>query len=88
MGDALSLGMNANTVTDAVAYVAIHQARLAYDAPAVKDPMLSSAKLCIDDAVACLDRGQYSAARDWALRSLAYTVGRFSDVYRRVEELT
>jgi hypothetical protein len=44
--------------------------------------MFSSAKHCIDDAEACLARGDEEHAKRWALKSLAYSVGVMSIAYR------
>lgn len=50
-----------------------------------KGAMVSSAKLCLDDAVEMAARGDYRATRMWAMRSLAYSVGIFHPDYRAVE---
>jgi hypothetical protein len=48
--------------------------------------MRSSAQLCIDDAKACLANGKPEYAKARALRSLFYSVGRFSPVYKEAEQ--
>lgn len=40
-----------------------------------KGTMVSSAQLCLDDALAMLGRGEYDAAERRAARSLAYSIG-------------
>lgn len=44
-----------------------------------------SAQLCIDDALACLGRGEYTSAIDRAAKSLAYSLGTFSTTYNQVK---
>jgi hypothetical protein len=44
--------------------------------------MSSSAQLCAKDAEALFNRGEYAYAHKRALKSLAYSVGKFSPVYR------
>lgn len=48
--------------------------------------MRSSAQLCIDDAKASLARGFSDYAKRSALRSLFYSVGKFSPVYKEAEK--
>jgi len=48
--------------------------------------MRSSAELCIADANACLARGFEQYARDRALKSLAYSVGVLSPIYKQAQE--
>lgn len=45
--------------------------------------MESSARLCLADAIALYDAGNKEAAKLRALKSLAYSVGILSPVYRR-----
>lgn len=51
-----------------------------------KATMQSSAQLCVDDARECLARGlpDYAIAR--AVKSLAYSVGVFSPLYKAARE--
>lgn len=49
--------------------------------------MATSARSCADDAQVCFDRGDYEHAAKRALRSLAYSVGKFSPVYEATEVL-
>ena len=48
--------------------------------------MKSSAELCIEDAKACLARGLPEFAKVRALKSLAYSVGISSNVYKQAGE--
>ena len=48
--------------------------------------MASSAKLCVEDAEACLARGDEERARSRALKSLAYSVGIMSNVYKEAAQ--
>ena len=43
----------------------------------------SSARLCLADAVAAYDRGDLVAAKTWAKKSLAYSVGILHADYQR-----
>jgi hypothetical protein len=45
--------------------------------------MESSARLCLADAVTQRDAGDLDAARRWAIKSLAYSVGIFHADYQR-----
>jgi len=45
--------------------------------------MESSARLCLADAVALYDKGEFTYARSRAVKSLAYSVGIFHPVYKR-----
>lgn len=45
--------------------------------------MESSARLCLADAIALYDAGNYEAAKVRALKSLAYSVGIFHPAYRK-----
>lgn len=47
-----------------------------------KAQMESSARLCLADAVALKDSGDYEHARQRAIKSLAYSVGIGSSIYR------
>lgn len=48
--------------------------------------MKSSAELCIVDAKKQLAEGKEEYARNWALKSLAYSVGKSSPVYKSAAE--
>jgi hypothetical protein len=48
--------------------------------------MVSSAKLCLQDAILLLDEGDLAHARKRALRSLAYSVGILHQDYARASE--
>jgi len=48
--------------------------------------MESSARLCLSDAIEAANNGDYPGARARALRSIAYSVGILSSVYRRHTE--
>jgi len=45
---------------------------------------ISSARMCLADAIAEYDAGNLRAAYRWAVRSLAYSVGVFGRDYQRV----
>ena len=45
--------------------------------------MESSARLCLADAIALYDAGNYDAAKVRALKSLSYSVGIFHPAYRK-----
>ncbi len=47
--------------------------------------MATSAKLCADDADAALVKGNCLRAHALALRSLTYSVSKFSDIYKERE---
>lgn len=47
-----------------------------------KAQMKSSAELCITDAKWCLARGEEDYAKGRALKSLAYSVGKLSPIYK------
>ena len=49
----------------------------------VGGPMESSARICLADAVALQDAGDYEAARVRAIKSLAYSVGILHPDYQR-----
>lgn len=49
--------------------------------------MSSSAALCFEDAHRCFSRGDFDAASSRALRSLKYSVGILSDVYKNACEI-
>jgi hypothetical protein len=60
---------------------------------APKAEMRSSAELCIADAEFCLARvaanpewDWTASARKWALKSLAYSVGKLSPIYKQAAE--
>lgn len=46
--------------------------------------MDSSARSCIDDAERLLAEGRIDLAKQWALRSLSYSVGLFHPDYARI----
>lgn len=50
---------------------------------APKAAMRSSAEICLRDAEKAADRFDWAAAQAHALRSLSYSVGVFSSVYKR-----
>ncbi len=45
--------------------------------------MESSARLCLSDAIQLYDKGAHDSARQRAIKSLAYSVGILSPVYRK-----
>lgn len=45
--------------------------------------MQSSAELCLADAIALFDKGDFEYARKRALKSLAYSVGVFHPDYKK-----
>lgn len=44
--------------------------------------MQTSAQLCLDDAIRCIDKGMLDSAKMWAIWSLAYSVGIFHADYQ------
>ena len=46
-------------------------------------PCPSSAEVCLGDAIACYDGGDYEHARQRALKSIAYSVGVFHSDYKK-----
>lgn len=50
--------------------------------------MATSATLCVEEAEAAYEEGNTAAAYHWALRSLFYSVGKFSRVYQNVANLS
>jgi hypothetical protein len=44
--------------------------------------MESSARLCLSDAIACLEMDDWEHARKRALKSIQYSVGVFHDDYK------
>lgn len=46
--------------------------------------MISSAEICLKDAVEQYDAGNFDAAKMWAAKSLRYSVGVFHADYKRV----
>lgn len=45
--------------------------------------MESSARFCLADAVRLYDEGKYDYAKQWAIRSLSYSVGIFHADYQK-----
>lgn len=45
--------------------------------------MESSARFCLADAIRLYDEGKYDYAKQWAIRSLAYSVGIFHPDYKQ-----
>lgn len=71
------------TVTEAGAYEVLRRAQMAAEiAEQKKSRMWDSAVLAASDAAACFNRGDFRYARERALESLAYSVGKFSEAYR------
>lgn len=50
-----------------------------------KGNMESSARACMMDAVAQYDKGNYDAARMWAVKSIAYSVGVIHPDYKKAK---
>jgi hypothetical protein len=48
--------------------------------------MDSSARVCLDDAVALFDKGDLLAAQERAVKSLGYSVGVFHNDYKRANQ--
>lgn len=44
--------------------------------------MRTSAQLCLDDAIRCIDKGMLDSAKMWAIKSLGYSVGIFHPDYQ------
>lgn len=49
-------------------------------------PMLSSARLCLNDAIELMNEGDYTAARKRAIDSLKHSVGVFHIDYKRATQ--
>lgn len=49
-----------------------------------KGKMVSSAELCLSDAIDLYDSGNFPHAKQRALKSLAYSVGVFHQDYKKV----
>jgi hypothetical protein len=45
--------------------------------------MASSAEICLADSIEQYDEGNFDAAKMWAVKSLAYSVGVFHKDYQR-----
>ena len=45
--------------------------------------MESSARFCLADAVRLYDEGKHDYAKQWAIRSLSYSVGIFHSDYKK-----
>jgi len=45
--------------------------------------MESSARFCLADAIRLYDEGKYQYAKEWAIRSLSYSVGIFHPDYKK-----
>jgi hypothetical protein len=55
---------------------------------ATADKMISSAQLCLSDALSQYELGAYDRAKERAVKSLAYTVGCFHPDYVRAAKET
>lgn len=53
---------------------------------AMNGGMVSSAELCLSDAIAAYDKGDYENAKTRAVKSLAYSVGILHRDYRRAQQ--
>ena len=51
-----------------------------------KGSMDSSARLCLQDAIACQSCGYLDFAKSWAIKSLSYSVGIFHADYQRASK--
>jgi len=60
---------------------------LAEDCAARSGEMYSSAGVCLSDAMALFNRGEYGRAYGRALRSIAHSRGVFSAEYKRAQAL-
>ena len=49
-------------------------------------PMMSSARVCLNDAVDLMNEGDYTAARKRAVDSLKHSIGVFHVDYRRASQ--
>lgn len=57
------------------------------EAMLTKAVMKSSAHFCIENATECKNQGMHDDARIWAIKSLAYSVGVFSQSYKKACEV-
>lgn len=49
-------------------------------------PMLSSARVCLNDAIELMNDGDYTAARKRAVDSIKHSIGVFHPDYRKATE--
>lgn len=74
-------------VTETAAFEAIRLAQIRLENGYLPGAMLSSARLCVDEALSCFNAGDFTSAARRAVTSLRYSVGVFHGDHGRAMDL-